>query len=456
MPPVCVINVVGLTPRHLGEDTPKINEIASKGFASPMSGVLPAVTCSAQATMLTGKPPSGHGVVGNGWYSRELGEVQFWKQSNALVGAPKIYETARRRNPAFTCAKMFWWFNQGAAADWSVTPKPHYGSDGSKVFGIQSTPPHLATELEGKLGPFPFFSFWGPKAGLPCSDWIARASAHVIRSHRPTLSLVYLPHLDYDFQRFGPSFPGARRRVREVDARAGVVADEARAQGAQVIVLSEYGIAPVSRPVHINRALREAGWLTVRPGPFGEMLDPYQSKAFAVADHQIAHVYVTDPKLLPAVRERLLAVEGIDGVLDGDSRARAGLDHPRAGDLIAMAKPDAWFTYYYWLDDRLAPDFARTVDIHRKPGYDPMELFVDPALVMPGLRIGWALLMKALGARYRMNVISLDASAIRGSHGLAPADPKDGPVFVCSAKSASSGDVTLASVHDRILSLLFS
>ncbi len=384
--------------------------------------------------MFTGEMPARHGIVGNGWLWRETGEVRFWLQSNRLIEAETIYASARRmaaeRGGEFTCAKLFWWFNQGAPVDWSLTPKPHYGADGSKVFGIHGTPDDLAPSLERELGPFPFHTFWGPMAGLACSEWIARAAAMVMRRHRPTLSLVYLPHLDYDLQRFGPDSPVVPARLREVDACAGVVIDAAREMGAKVVVVSEYGLVPVRRPVLLNRVLREAGWLIVRPGPFGEMLDTFNSKALAVVDHQVAHVYVQEVAAEPAVAERLQATAGVARVLDRTDQREFGLDHSRSGDLVVLAAPDAWFAYPYWLDDSAAPDFARTVDIHRKPGYDPCELFVDPAITLPQLRVARRLLQKKLGLRYLMDVVPLDSSLVRGSHGLAPADPLDGPVFI--------------------------
>jgi len=453
--PVCVLNVVGLTPRHIGAATPRLATLAKQVHC--LNGIVPAVTCSAQATILTGEMPARHGIVGNGWYWRETGEARFWLQSNRLIEAETVYAGARRmaaaRGEPFTCSKMFWWFNQGAAVDWSVTPKPHYGADGSKVFGIHSTPDDLAPRLERELGLFPFHTFWGPMAGLACSDWIARAAARVMKEHRPTLALVYLPHLDYDLQRFGPDSPVVPERLREVDSCAGVVIDAAREIGARVVVVSEYGLVPVGRPVLINRVLRKAGWLAARPGPFGEMLDTFSSKALAVADHQIAHVYVRDPAIAPAVAERLLAAGGVARVLDRTDQREIGLDHPRSGDLVALAAPDAWFAYPYWLDDDAAPDFARTVDIHRKPGYDPCELFIDPAITLPKLRVARRLLQKMLGFRYLMDVVPLDPSLVRGSHGLAPTDPLDGPVLISDA-AAHEPSTSMTGLKDWLLGMM--
>jgi predicted AlkP superfamily pyrophosphatase or phosphodiesterase len=402
--------------------------------------------------VLTGVAPEGHGIVGNGWLFRETGEVRFWQQSNQLLQAEPLYVSARRlareRGKQFRCAKLFWWFNQGADVAISVTPKPYYGADGNKAFGITGTPDGLTTRLEQKLGPFPFPSFWGPMAGPACTRWIARCAAEVLRESRPDLSLVYLPHLDYDPQRYGPAGSDMPRLVRELDDACAPLLDAAKAAGADVWVVSEYGHLQVSRPVYPNRALRQAGLLTVRPGPFGETLDTFTSRAFAVCDHQLAHVYVRDPADRPRVREALAD--------SGRLAVPAALDlgHERSGELILVARPDEWFAYPFWLDDRAAPDYARTVDIHRKPGYDPCELFFDPKLWWPKARAMWRLLQKKLGFRMLMDVVPLDATLVRGSHGIAAPDPLDRPLLVGTGPAPSAADLPTAAVHDLVLAAL--
>jgi predicted AlkP superfamily pyrophosphatase or phosphodiesterase len=434
--PVVWLDVVGLTPRLLSH-APRLSALAARGSSAPLAGVFPAVTCTAQATALTGLPPEGHGIVGNGWYWRDTGEVRFWLQSNALIRGKTVYAARKARDPSFTCAKLFWWFNQGAPVEWSVTPKPWYGCDGSKAFGIAGSPPDLAPMLERELGSFPFHAFWGPRAGLPATEWIAAAAAKVLRDRRPSLTLVYLPHLDYDLQRHGPADPRVPTWVAEADRCAGKVLDAAEEVGAEVHAFSEYGIGAVSRAVLPNRALREAGLLAVRDGPFGETLDTFASRAFAVCDHQVAHVHVRDPADLSRVRALLEALPGVD-------RADAPPAGSRWGDLVLSSSRDAWFAYPYWLDDDRAPDFARTVDIHRKPGYDPLELFLDPEIRFPRLRVASRLAKKALGFRYRMDVVPLDTSLVKGSHGLHPSDPLDGPLLVSSDPSAASRIRSLA------------
>ena len=388
--------------------------------------------------MLTGAMPSRHGIVGNGWYFRDTGEVRFWLQSNPLIQAQPVYTEAKQiaaqRGESFSCAKLFWWYNQGAPVDWSVTPRPHYGADGSKVFDIGGTPAGITDWLCEALGPFPFHTFWGPLAGLPSSQWIAQAAAAVIRRYRPTLTLAYLPHLDYDLQRFGPDSEVVPDRLREVDSCAGVVIDAAHQAGARMVIVSEYGLMAVNRPVLINRLLRSENWLALCPGPFGEMLDTLNSRVFAVADHQIAHLYVRDHGLRDDVADCLKRTPGVAQVLDREAQQSLGLDHERSGDLVALSEPDAWFAYPYWIDENQAPDFARTVDIHRKPGYDPCELFTDPKLCCVGLRIACRLLQKKIGFRYLMDVIPLDPSLVRGSHGTLPPDPADGAVLISGTR----------------------
>jgi predicted AlkP superfamily pyrophosphatase or phosphodiesterase len=351
---------------------------------------------------------------------------------------------------------MFWWYNMYGGVNWSVTPRPLYPADGRKIPDVYSSPGALGERLKSELGEFPFFDFWGPKAGIRSSEWIAEAALRVFDWHSPTLTLVYLPHLDYNLQRLGPAAPVIREDLRAIDRVCGKLIEEIRRRGARVIVLSEYGMSQVDGPVHLNRALREAGLLAIKSELGLETLDAGASEAFAVADHQIAHVYVRRRVKIAEVREVLLSVEGVDRVLDEGGKKEHRLNHPRSGELVALSRPNRWFTYYYWLDDALAPDFARTVDIHRKPGYDPVELFTDPNIRSLPLKVGWILLKKKLGFRYLMDVIPLDASLVRGSHGLLPEAPRLGPVFLSSEKLPErDGILPAVSVKDLILDHLF-
>jgi predicted AlkP superfamily pyrophosphatase or phosphodiesterase len=455
--PLVLINAVGLIGQLLPL-APRLNELAKGGWWRTLREVVPAVTCTAQASLLTGRAPDGHGVVGNGWLFRETGEVRFWQQSNTLIQAEPLYVTARReaarQGRTFRTAKLFWWFNQGAAVDYSVTPKPYYGADGNKVFGVTGSPDSLMDRVD--RGPsFPFHTFWGPSAGLACTPWIANCAADVLKTERPDLTLVYLPHLDYDPQRFGPSGSDLPRLVTELDEACAPLLDTARAIGARVWVVSEYGHCDVARPVLLNRVLRKDGLLTARPGPFGETLDTFQSRAFAVCDHQVAHVYVPKADDRARVRDLLAPEPGVGRVLVGEERREVGLDHPRSGELVVLAEPDAWFAYPYWLDDRNAPDFARTVDIHRKPGYDPCELFFDPKLALPKLRVLTRLVQKKLGFRTLFNVVPLDPTLVKGSHGLPAARAEDRPVLIGDGTPPEGSDsLAMTDVHDLLLRAL--
>jgi predicted AlkP superfamily pyrophosphatase or phosphodiesterase len=442
------MNLVGLTPALL-KHAPRLSAL----HARPMKGVFPAVTMSAQATMLTGLLPRDHGVVGNTWFWRELGEVRNWVQSNRLMAGEPFYRAAKAiaedTGKEFTCAKMFWWFNQGSGCDFSATPKPHYGSDGSKEFDILTEPPSLGARIEERIGKFPFHAFWGPMAGLPSSRWIADATAFVMREHKPTLTLCYLPHLDYDLQRHGND-TDVPKLVKELDDCAATILDAAAELDCTVVAVSEYGITPVSRAVYLNRELRDAGLLRVRKGPFGEMLDVHESAAFAVCDHQAAHVYVSDHDAIRGVKSLVEQLPGVGRVLDRSAQHELGIDHERSGALVLMADPGMWFAYPYWVDDADAPDFARSVDIHRKPGYDPCELFLAGGKA----GMGMTLLRKKLGMRYRFRSCPLDASLVKGSHGLPAADPQDGPVLACSDEGALPEDPSMQDIKPMVLKLL--
>lgn len=449
-----VINAVGLTPSLIGDATPTLRAIVGRGRLSTVREVTPAVTCSAQATYLTGKRPQEHGIVGNGWYHRDTCEVRFWHQSAKLVQSPPIWETARAIDPMFTCANVNWWFAMYSSADYTVTPRPQYPADGRKLPDCWTHPPSLRHDLQGKLGQFPLFKYWGPMTSIEATRWLTSAAIEIDRRSAPTLTLLYLPHLDYNLQRVGPASPRIADDLRELDAEIARLVEQFA--DARIVVLSEYGIEPVSRPVHLNRALREANLITTRLEAGGELLDAGASVAFAVADHQVAHVYVNDPARVAEIEAIVAAVPGVAATYSGDRRRTIGLDHPRAGEIVAVAERDSWFSYYYWLDDRYAPDFARTVDIHRKPGYDPCELFFDPKRTAPKLRVARKLLSRKLGFRNLLDVTPLDATLVKGSHGVPAATREGRPVFIGDAGIVDRDEYDAVDVHDLILRHLTS
>lgn len=454
-----VLNVVGLSPKHIGDATPNLQKLALRGCATHIHSMLPAVTCSVQATYFTGRTPSQHGIVGNGWYFKDLAEIKFWHQSNHLIQQPQIWQRLKEQKPEASTANFFCWYNMYNPADTSVTVRPMYPADGRKLPDIYTNPPDLRAELNKNLGMFPLFNFWGPNANIQSSQWIANATLHCIEKDKPSLAIAYLPHLDYALQKLGPEHPAIKQELQEIDAVCGQLIDFAANNAYQVVVLSEYGISKVSRVCHLNRVFRERGWIQVREELGLELLDAGASKVFAVADHQVAHVYVRDKSLLNEVRALLEKQEEIEQVLGAEQKAHYGLDHARSGDLIAVSYSDAWFSYYYWLDDARAPDFARTVDIHRKPGYDPVELFIDPTLAFPKMKIVGKLLRKKLGFRTLLDVIPLDASLVKGSHGALCSNAEEGAIFICSEGDALSSQIVTAglpatAVMDQLLALL--
>jgi predicted AlkP superfamily pyrophosphatase or phosphodiesterase len=456
-PRVAILNVVGLCNRLLGEHTPRLTAFSGRTTGTPLSikPVMPALTCAAQATYLTGTFPAEHGIVGNGWYDRTLNEHHFWKQSNRLVGGQKIWEKLKQEHPGFRTANLFWWFNMHSSVDYSITPRPLYRSDGLKTFDIHAHPLPIRDEIKSNLGPFPFHSFWGPKAGIKSSQWIADSAKWTENRYEPNLSLVYLPHLDYDLQRYGPDDPRIPAALQAIDQIVGDLIEFYGKKGIRVAILSEYGITKTDKVIFPNRIFRRKGWLNVKDELGLEYLDCGGSQAFALTDHQVAHVYLNqkDEALLNKVRSALEEMDGVSSVLVGESRKQAGLDHERAGDLVAISDEDAWFAYYHWEDDCLAPDFARCVDVHRKYGYDPAELFVDPKINFPMLKVARKLIGKKLGFRTHMDLIPLDPHLVKGSHGATPNDKLDWPVFLGDGISADEDAIPANEVRDQIFSL---
>ena len=453
MKKVAVIDIVGLSESVIGEFTPFIADYIKKHHLQNIKPVLPAVTTTSQSTYLTGKYPETHGIVGNGWYDHSDAEVKFWKQSNHLVEAEKIWEVAKKKDASFTCAKMFWWYNMYSSADYSVTPRPQYHADGVKAQDCYAHPASLRDELQSELGTFPLFNFWGPNANIISTKWIADASIYVDQKYNPTLNLIYLPHLDYCLQKFGNDFSKIQKELGEIDQVVKQLVSHFESVGAEIILLSEYGINPVHQPIHINRFLREKGYLAIREERGLELLDAGASMAFSASDHQIAHIYIQDQSKIEQIKQELSTLSGIKLVLDKKEQEDYHIQHKRSGDLVLIAEDHAWFTYYYWLDDAKAPDFARLVDIHRKPGYDPVEMFMDPKNPFIKLKAAYKLARKLSGFRYLMNVIPLDAHLIKGSHGSPFVDKQYYPIFVSSKEEKK--EIESTEVFNKILNTIF-
>ncbi len=428
-----VIDVVGLSASIIGEHTPFLKNYVSRNNISAIEPMLPSVTTAVQSTYVTGKWPEEHGIVGNGWYDKEDCEIKFWKQSDKLVHAEKIWEKAKKLDPSFSCARLFWWYNMYSSADYAVTPRPNYLADGRKLPDCYSQPAELRDRLQKELGQFPLFQFWGPGANIKSTQWIADASILTDKWHHPTLSLIYLPHLDYCLQKFGPDVSRVSKELGEIDSVVAQLVNYFEKENAQIIILSEYGISRVSRPIHLNRLFRENKLLQIRVERGLELLDAGASKAFVVADHQVAHVYVNDKSEISRVRNLLETVPGIELILDKSAQKEYHIGNERSGDFVLMADSESWFTYYFWLDDAVAPDYARVVDIHKKPGYDPVEMFMTSRF-----RAAYKLLRKKLGFRYVMDVIPLDATLIKGSHGRVGTSPEFHPVIITKERLEKS------------------
>ncbi|HMD54919.1 MAG TPA: alkaline phosphatase family protein, partial [Phycisphaerae bacterium] len=390
MPKVCFILVAGLS-RSVASRLASSDHLLS-GFthSAPLRPVWPAVTCTMQATLTTGVLPEGHGIISNGLYSYNHSEIHpfldadsspefrkqisFWEQSTALLQAPRFWTGLGLRT-----ALLFWQQSMPDAADIILTPKPQHTPDGKTISACWSRPADLYARLAGALGPFPLHHYWGPMASLPASEWILRSALDVWSAFQPDLQLVYVPHLDYNLQRLGPDHPQITADVIQVDRLIAPLVQRVRADGGVCIVAGDYGITAVSSASAPNQALRRAGLLQTLPDADGKLLIDFDAtSAVSMVDHQIAHVYCR-PESLDAAFNILKNLDGIDRIIRFmDEKKSLGLDNPRSGDLILLSRRDAFFIHDWWFTDDEKPLWQFSVDIHRKPGYDPRELFFDP------------------------------------------------------------------------------
>ncbi len=405
------------------QSTPTLYSWASGGVMAELAPTFPCVTSCVQASMMTGTPPNAHGVVANGFYDRDRRETAFWVGHNDVIAGEQIWDSIRRARPGFTSAVWHAQNIKGASADFIITPAPIHGPDGTTKLWCYSKPDGLYQQLLDAMGHFPLQHYWGPLSNIESTKWILNAAAWLMGKHAPNFHWIYIPHLDYASQKFGPNSAQTRESVKELDTALGGFAQRigATAMGKRgaFLVVGEYAMTDVSGVVYPNRVLREAGLLAVREEGGGEYLDLENSTAFAMVDHQFAHAYVHTNQS----RERKRRVSGvvnlfrnavgIAGVYAGDDRDRIALDHPRSGDVVLVCDDAQWLAYYWWFDDALAPPFARTVDIHRKPGYDPVELFFDPAT----------------------KGIPLNAALVKGSHGAPATQAKHRTALICSIAS---------------------
>lgn len=363
----------------------------------PIEPVFPAVTCSAQAAFRTASAAAVHDMPGNGYLDRTLRRVFFWEQSAALVRGVRIWDAAR--SSGRRVALLFWQQSLGESTDVVLSPKPIHKHHGGMIQDCYSQPEDLYERLCRKIGrPFDLMRYWGPLASLKSSEWIAEATMATMEDASLELDIVfsYLPHLDYDLQRFGPESAQAVRAAQAIASLMDRLREFAERRGWQWVFWGDYAMESVRRgAVFPQRALREAGLFQVRRVRGRAYPDLYASRAVAVTDHQIAHVYVGDTAALEAARNILGCTEGVAQCLGREEQRAQGVDAPRGGDLMLVAEPGRWFAYPWWTERCEEPDYASHVDIHNKPGYDPCELF-----------FGWP-----------PGAISRDTSRVRGTHG---------------------------------------
>lgn len=433
---------------------PKLSAFADKHQLGSLTPELPAVTMPGHASLSTGTPISDHGVIANGWYFREHNDVMMWRQSEKLIQAETIWDAAKKRNEAFKSFKHFWWPGMASSTDIYCNVRPAYFADGRKSGDIYCNKSNYSTLLQEKFGTFPLFNFWGPASNIKSSEWIANTAKFIIEKEQPDLSLIYLPHLDYKQQVIGPNDPAMKKEVEALDNVLDELVQFLEKQNIRILILSSYHMNQVDKAIPINKIFREKKLLKVIKNPTGELIDFAESQAFAVADHQFANVYIKNQSSIQSIQSELKSIDGINLVLDKEEQKSKGLSHKHTGDLMIFADKNAWFNYYYWLDEQFAPDFARTVAIHAKPGYDPCELIVDPNITMPKLKIATKLIRKKMGFRYTMDLIPIDSSLIKGSHGLLPDTEEEVPILI-STDGMLNEKTKMTDIKDIALKLIF-
>lgn len=414
---VLLLSIPGLRPQDVAA-MPNLAKLTAGGDCAPLVPSFPAVTWTVEANMLTGQLPRHHGVIGNGFYWRDKNEVEMWTAWNDKIQQPQIWDILHKHDPQLTSAVWFPMLSKGCGADYICMPKPVHNPDGSESLWCYTKPVEYYGTLRDTFGHFPLKHFWGPLAGIPSSAWIADTAALAMKQFRPRFFYIYLPHLDYAAQKLGPDSPAALKALTELDGVIGKLASDVTAAlpGENVLwlVASEYAITPVDHVTYPNRVLREAGLVEFKIEDGLEQLDFAASKAWALVDHQFSHVFVkdADQKTIDRIVDVFATLEGIAEVLTGNERAKYLMDHERSGEVILISEPNSWQAYYWWLDDAKAPKYARTVDIHNKPGYDPVELHFDMAT----------------------KSIPLNATLIKGSHGAPAVNENQRGVLLSSQK----------------------
>jgi predicted AlkP superfamily pyrophosphatase or phosphodiesterase len=436
---IIVIDIVGLERKHISENlTPNIFNISQTGETRNIETIFPAVTCTVQSSLLSGSYPEIHGIISNGLYNRQDYAVSFWEQSSNLVQADRIWDTVKIRSTGSKTAVLFWQNTMYSNADIVLTPRPLHMED-RIIMWCYSKPPGFYEKLLQKIGKFDLSWYWGPLASKKSSEWIELATEFVLENEMPNFLFTYIPHLDYAFQRNGTSYNNIKDDLTFVDDLVGRLVKKATDIGiiedTQFIIFSEYGFTDVNSDISLNTIFRENELISVREIEEVEYLDLEYSKAFAMVDHQVAHIYVKE-NYANSVKKILEGIKGVDLILDSESKQHLRINHPRSGDLIAVSNADKWFSYYWWFDPSKSPSFAKKVDIHRKPGYDPVELFFDPST----------------------KSIPLDGKLVKGSHGRLPLEGEAKPVYVSNKKDITvtnkNDDLSIATIGKYLKNLL--
>ena len=412
---------------------PKLMALFGEQNATKIKHSFPAVTWPAQTAMLTGKLPSAHGVTANGFYWREKKEVEMWTAWNEVIQEPQLWDTLKTVDPKLTSLAWFPMLSKGCNADYVCMPAPIHKPDGSEDLWCYTRPQEFYGKLLESRGHFPLQHFWGPMANIKSSEWIANSACDAAKKFKPNFLYIYLPHLDYAAQKDGPESPTALQAVLDLDNLIGKFAEQMNLAlpDTDWMIASEYTITSVDHVTFPNRLLREIDLLKVKEVDGLEILDFENSQAWALVDHQFSQVYVKDGNIdvIDQVVDLFRHAEGFDKVLPLADREQVNMNHDRAGEVILLSRKNSWQAYYWWFDDQKAPAFARTVDIHQKPGYDPVELHVDMAT----------------------RSIPLDANLIKGSHGLPSEDEDQKGVFLSTKDLPGSDEITDVEIFDLVM-----
>jgi predicted AlkP superfamily pyrophosphatase or phosphodiesterase len=449
-----IVDVAALSPAEVGAHTPNLRALAAQGGMYPLREPFPSLTCPSHASLIHGAPPSAHGMIGNCLYSREYAKWFNWNRSSHLLAGTPLWEAARARDPSVRTANLFMRNCADSSCEIRVTERPVYWISGHKQFDFFAEPRPLHAELVQRFGPLPFQNFWGPFADIRSTHWIIGAAMHVMERSSPEIVLVYPPFLDYDGARFGPSSPRVAAALSALDAALVPLLSAARAQDRDVLIVSDYGFEDVDQPVHLNRVLRRAGFLNVEQAPNGDRVDAGTSRAFAVCDNQVAHVYVARSEDIGPVRALLEATPGVQDVLDSRAQAELGVAHPRSSELIATSSARAWFSYAYWFEPERMPDFADCVAVFDKIGTDTCELFLKPG-VAGKLHAAKRLAQLKLGLKVPFDIVDINESRVRGARRIARDDPQRGAVAISSWDLSPPQPLAMEHLKDLVLRRLF-